>query len=97
MAQAAVRADLGETLDIQRHLAAQIAFHGVLLLDEIAQHIHFGFGQIFDPRVGIDTSLSQNLLAGRQADAVNIRQTDFHPLVARQVNACYTCHILSLH
>ena len=97
MTQTTIRADFRQALDIQRHLAAQIAFHRVLLLDEIAQHIHFGFGQIFDPRVGIDTGLSQNLLAGRQADAVNIRQTDFHPLIARQVNACYTCHILSLH
>src|SRR5512139_1539353 len=54
MAQTAIRADFRQALDVQRHLAAQIAFDDVLLLNQFTQHIDFGFGQIFDARVGTD-------------------------------------------
>ena len=73
MAQATIRADFGEPLDVQRHLAAQITFDLVLLLDQIAQQVGLGFGQVFDARNRTDTRPGQNLLAGRQTNAINVR------------------------
>src|SRR5450759_3672649 len=44
MPQTAIGADFDQALDVQRHLAPQIAFDLVLLLDQIAQHADFSLG-----------------------------------------------------
>ena len=71
MAHAAVAADLIERLMFERHLAAQVALDLVSTVDDLAQPVDLVLGQIADAGVGVDAGLVEDLLAGRQADAVD--------------------------
>ena len=46
MAQAAIRADLLESLDVERDLAAQVALDLVAPIDDLAQPVDLVLGQI---------------------------------------------------
>ena len=48
--------------------------------------------EILHAGVRVDAGSGEDLLRGLQADAENIRQSDFDPLLTRQVNARNTCH-----
>ena len=65
VAQAAVRADLGETLDVERDLAAKVAFDPALQLlrDDIAQLADLRVAQILGAGVGGDARQRQHSLA----------------------------------
>ena len=92
MAQPAVAADFDQPLDIHIDFATQIAFDQVVAVDIVAQSGHFRFIQIFDTTVFVDFSRSQNSLAGRLADPIDIGQRDDDPFVAWDINTRNTCH-----
>ena len=92
MAQSAIAADLGQTLDVKRGLTAEVAFHDVTVVDALTQLGLFFVGQIFDAGVGVDPGRFQDFQCAGSADSVDIGETDFDSLVFRQVNAGYTCH-----
>ena len=94
MADAPIAADLGQTLDVHRHIAAQVALHGVLVADDLAQLGLLGVGEVLDPGIGIDARLLEDLARAGAANAVNIGEPDLDSLFLRQVNAGYTCHTL---
>jgi hypothetical protein len=96
VAQAAIRADLDEALDVERHLAAQVALDLVAPVDELTQPVDLLFGQVAHPRVRVDVRLRQDLLAGRQTDPEDVGEGDLHPLLAGDVDAGDTCHRLPL-
>src|SRR5436305_639516 len=60
MAHPAVRADLDEPLDVEGDLAAEIAFHLVAAIDQLAEPVDLLFGEIADTRVRIDIRLGQD-------------------------------------
>src|SRR5439155_10555712 len=76
MAEAPVRADLLEALDVQRDLATEIALDLVAPIDELTEPVDLVFGEIADPGVGVDIGLRQDLLGRRQAEAVDVGQGD---------------------
>ena len=92
MTQAAVAADLRQTLDVHSGSAAQVTLDQILLLDNLTQLSLLVIGQILDANVGIDAGLSQDLLGAGSADAVNISQTNFNTLFAGQVYTSNTCY-----
>ena len=92
VAQAAVRADLDQALDVQGHLAAQVALDLVAPVDDLAQPVDLLLGEVPDPGVRVDVGLGEDLLAGRQADPVDVGQGDLDPLLARDVDAGDACH-----
>ena len=94
VANAAVAADLGQPLDIQGNLTAQVAFHHVALVDGFTKLGFVGLGQILDAGVGVDPSLRQDVLGALSANTVDIGQTDFDSLILGQVNTGNTCHTL---
>ena len=96
MAQAAVRADLDEPLDVQRDLAPEVALDLVAPVDELAEPVDLLLGQVADPRVGVDVRLGQDLLGGRQADPEDVGEGDLDPLLAGDVDAGDACHRLPL-
>src|SRR5580698_5302326 len=49
MAQAAIAAQIHQALDVHGDVAAQIAFHQKVAVDDFANLDDFGFGQIADP------------------------------------------------
>ena len=94
MTGAAVAADLGQPLDIQGNLTAQVAFHHVALVDGFTKLGFVGLGQILDAGVGVDPSLRQDVLGALSANTIDIGQTDFDSLILGQVNTGNTCHTL---
>ena len=68
MAEAAIRADLDESLDVQRGLAAEVALDLVAPVDQLAQAVDLLLGEVADAGVRVDVRLGEDLLAGGQAD-----------------------------
>src|SRR4051812_3965575 len=87
MAQAPVAADLHETLDVLRALAAQVALDGEVAVDGVAQLADLVLGEVADVGVRRDPDLGQQLVRGRAADAVDVREADLDALVQRDVDA----------
>jgi hypothetical protein len=88
----AIRLDIDEPLDMHGGILAEIAFHIALLFDHLADAIDFVFAQILNLLEWIDRRLAQNLQRPRITDPENVRQPDPCLLVARQIDACNTCH-----
>src|SRR5205814_6727892 len=66
---AAVRADLGQALDVVGHIASQVTFDEELLgprhlVDDLAQTSDLFVGEILDARVGVDAGRLHELLSG---------------------------------
>src|SRR5579863_7431458 len=93
MAHSTITADFDEPLNVHIHFAAQVAFHLIFAINQLAQAVDFFFRQIFHPRVRVDTCSLQNLLACRQADAEDVCQRNLHPLIAWNVNAGNSSHL----
>ena len=92
MTKTAVAADLGETLDVKRYAAAQVALNDKVVVDALTELCFLFFGQVFYTGVGIDAGCCETFLWAGRADSVDISESDFDSLVFRQVNAGYTCH-----
>jgi hypothetical protein len=94
MTLAAVAADLGQALDVQRGLTAQVALNDEVVVDALTQLVLVLVGEVLDSRVGVDSGHLQNLQCAGSADAIDVSETNFDSLVLGQVNAGYTCHIV---
>src|SRR5690606_26888234 len=92
MANAAIASDFRETLDIQGDFATKIAFYLLRLVDRFANAAEFVFRQIAHARIRINAGRLQQLLGSRLADPEDVRQGDYHALVARNVNTSNTSH-----
>src|SRR3954454_11146384 len=91
VAQAPVRADLHEALDVLRLLTAKVALHHQVV-DALADEPHLVLCEVLDLRVRLHAGLDQNLVRGRPADAVHVREPYFDPLVEGDVDPGYACH-----
>src|SRR4029453_18294158 len=89
-------ADLDEALDVERDFPPEVALDLVTPIDELAEPVDLLFGQVTGPRVGVDVRLRQDLLGGRKADPEDVREGDFDPLLAGDVDAGDACHRLPL-
>src|SRR5580658_7105863 len=93
MAQAPIAAEIHQPLDVHGHLAAQIAFDRVVVVDDLADAQHLVVGQLMHPPLRRDGELLTDLLGGGPADAVDIGEADRNPLLARDVDASNTRHL----
>src|SRR3954454_11143442 len=91
----AIRADLDETLDVERDLATEIAFDGQPAVDDLAETTDLLLGEIADTRVRVHVRLLEDLLARREPDPVDVRERDLDPLLAGDVDAGDACHPIS--
>src|SRR5688572_16072618 len=96
VAQALVRPDLHQPLDVLRALAPQVALHEQVV-DLLAQLADLVLGQVLHLAVRLHARLGQDLVRGRPADAVDVREPDLSPLVEGDVDACYACHLAPSH
>src|SRR3954464_12077987 len=95
MAQAAVAAEVHQSLDVHRHFAAQVALDLVVAVDRFADLQHFGVGELVDATLGRNADLIDDLLGELLADAVNVLKRDHNALVGRYVDARDTSHSTS--
>src|SRR5690606_10488137 len=96
MTQAAVAADVDEALDVDRNLGAQVTFDLVAGFNHATQLADFLVGQVAGLLGRIDVSLFKDGLGADAADAKDVREGDFAPLVVRDVDAGNTGHDLLL-
>ena len=94
MADAAVAADLHQTLDVQRHIAALVAFHDQVMVDILTDLSLVLLGHILYTGIRIDAGGGENVVGSLTADAVDIGECDFHPLFSGQVYTSNSCHSL---
>src|SRR5206468_9638317 len=92
VAQSAVRPDLDQALDVHGQLAAEVALDLVAPVDELTKARDLVLGKRGHARVRVDIGLAEELLRGRRADAVDVRQGSLDPLLARDVDARDACH-----
>ena len=93
MAQAAVGPDLLQPLDVERHLAAQVALDLDLLVDHVAQPPDLLVAEGLDACVRIDVGDGQDAAGDARPDAVDVGEGHLDALVARDVNAGDSSHL----
>jgi hypothetical protein len=91
VADAPVRADLGEPLDGLLPVAAQVALDLELGVDVVAELGDLFVGQVLDLRIRVETELGGDLARGRLADPVDVRQPDLEALLVRKVDSGDAC------
>src|SRR5919201_6183906 len=96
MADAAVRADLLQTLDRLRALTPQIALHLEVRVDEGAELRDLLVGEVAHLLVGREPELGADAPRARGADAEDVRQPDLEPLLTRKVYSCNSRQFFSL-
>jgi hypothetical protein len=64
----------------------------VVTIDDFAKPRDFVIGQVANAVIRADPGLCKLVLAGLETDAINVGETDFHPLLTRQIDSRNTCH-----
>ncbi len=83
-------------VDIPREKRVEVALDRVAPVDELTQAVDLLFGEVTDARVGVDVRLGQDLLAGRQADPIDVRERHFDALLTWDIDTGDACHRLPL-
>src|SRR5208282_1371977 len=99
MADAAIASEIRQPLDRLLHLAPEIAFDLVAVVEHLADTDLLLGRQVVALSAKIDVGRLQDLERGGAADPVDIRQRDFHPLVSGKLDSRYArhrCDLLSL-
>src|SRR5439155_16173733 len=93
VAQAAIAAEVHQALDVEAHLAAQVAFDLVALFERLADAVDLVFGEVLGPLGGIELRRGTDLLRGGLADPIEVLQRRLDLLLAGKVYACNTRHL----
>src|SRR3954467_14547239 len=73
VADASVAGDVAQTRNVLRYLAAELAFDGVVLVQERGDAGYFVFAELAGVRLRVDTGFVAQLAGGLGADAVQVR------------------------
>src|SRR5437773_2498315 len=92
VAEPAVAAEIDQALDARRDVAAEVALDLVAGVDRAPKTRRLLVGPVVGLAPGIDLRLGAHLERRAPADAVDVREGDLHPLVARQIHSGETCH-----
>src|SRR3954467_13773912 len=87
VADAPVRADLGEALDRLRALAPQVALDLEIAVDVGAELRDLVVGEVADLRVRREAQVGRDLVRRRLADAEDVCQPDLEPLLVREIDS----------
>src|SRR6266480_2863873 len=92
MAQAAIAAEVHQTLDVHAGLATQIAFDHIVAVDHFADLQHFLIAQLRHAAVIGNLDLLQDLGSVSLADTMDVLERDQDALVGRDVHTGNTGH-----
>jgi hypothetical protein len=87
VAKPTVAAEVHQPLDIHRDVAAEIALDEIVSVDDLADLDNFGVGQIANTALGRNADLLDNLMRLGGANAMNIAEADFDPLLGWDIDA----------
>src|SRR3954451_2048438 len=94
--QPLVAADLHLAADVASNLAAQVTLDAEVLVDVVTQLQQVLVAEVLDAQVRAYARRRQGLLGVVLADAIDVGERDLHPLLAGQVDAGQSCHVLVL-
>src|SRR5690606_3090859 len=94
--QTLVVADLDLAADVGGHLAAQVALDGEVRLDVVTQRDELLVRRVLHAEVRAHAGRGERLLRAGAADAVDVRESHFHALLARKVDSYKSCHVFLL-
>src|SRR5438094_1060445 len=95
VAQPTVGPDLHQALDVERDLAAQLAFDLGFLVEDVAEATDLLVVEVLDAHVGIDVRDRQDAPRRVRADPKDVGERNFDALLAGNVNAGNSCHLPS--
>jgi hypothetical protein len=95
MPKAAVAPNIHQALDVHRDFATQISLDSHLFVDDFANSVDLVIGKVPHARVRIYIRALEQFLAGMEADAKDIGQRRFDPLIARKIDSCNSRHVAS--
>src|SRR6266550_2571711 len=95
VAQPAIGPDLHQALDVERDLAAQLAFDLGFLVEDVAEAADLLVVEVLDAQVGIDVRDRQHATRRMRADSEDIGEGDLDALLPGNVNAGNSCHLPS--
>src|SRR5262249_3334314 len=96
MPQAAIAVDVDQALDVHRHFTAEIGLDDHFLLDDVPPPWYLFVRELIHARIRVDARTRENIPGRRRPDAIDIRERDFHSLLARDIHTGDTCHALPL-
>jgi hypothetical protein len=96
MTNSAIGTEVHQPLDRLLHVASEIAFDLVILIDNLANPYLFVGGQIVALTIQRYVRLLEDPMRHRTADTVDVRKRDFHPLVPGQFDSGYSGHRILL-
>src|SRR6266496_1364680 len=94
MPDPSVGADLHQALDVHAHFAAKVTLDLEATVDHLAQAVDLLLGEVADPCRFGDIGRRDDLARGGRPDAVDIGERHDGPLLAGDVDAGDTCHVL---
>src|SRR3982074_1936582 len=98
MTQAAIAAEVHQTLDVHAGLTTRVAFDHIVAIDHFTNLQHFLVAQLRHPALAGDLDLLHDLGGILLADAMDILKRDQDALVGRDIHAGNTGHrLLSCH
>src|SRR5262245_9373319 len=92
MPRPAVAPEVHQALDAELHVAAKIALDPEVRLDRVADLADVVLVEIVGALVARDARVGEHDLSRVATDAVDVRQRNFDPLVAGEVDACDSSH-----
>ena len=95
MPQTPVAPDVHQALDVHCDFATQVSLDPHFFVDDFANPIDLVIRQISDASVRVDIRALEQLLAGMESDAKDIRQRRLDPLIARKIDSCNSRHVAS--
>ena len=90
MTNAAVAANVHESLDVHRDLGAQGALDAEILFDRLAKLVGISIAEIANTLLGVDASRLENALRQSASDSEDVRQADLDLLFTREIYASNT-------
>src|ERR1700731_3221013 len=92
MTQAAIAAEVHQTLDVHAGLATQVALDQIVTVDHFTDLQYFLIAELRHPAVIRNLDLFQDVGRVLLADAMDILERDQHALIGRNIHAGNTGH-----
>src|SRR3984885_15183884 len=92
MTQAAIAAEIHQTLDVHAGLATQVAFDQIVAVDHFTNLQHFLIAELVDAAIFWNLDLLHDLGRVLLADAMDVLERDQDALVSRDIHAGNTGH-----
>jgi hypothetical protein len=90
VSEAPITSDVHQSLDVHADIGPKVTFDGKFTVDDLTEPVKLFFVKLPDFFIHVDARFFANFSGRRTADAENIRERNFAPLVIWYVHSCNT-------